>query len=85
MFIDTHFKPVSHVDPNDIEGGVPGEECEPATQEKNTNTTALVSEDPDTIKIRFPFHASRVPAKPYAPMPAGQHSLSRTLRFRVYF
>ena len=54
-FIDTRFKPVSRMDPNDIEGGVPGEECEPATQEKNTNTTALVSEDPDTIKIRIPI------------------------------
>ena len=54
-FIDTLFKPISRVDPTDIEGGVPGEECEQAIQEKNTNTTALVSEDPDTIKIRIPI------------------------------
>ena len=53
-FIDTHFKPISRVDPNDIKGGVPGEECEQAIQAKNTNTTALVSEDPDIIKIRIP-------------------------------
>jgi hypothetical protein len=43
------------MDPNDFEGGVPGEICEQGVQGKNVNTPALVSEDPNSIKIRIPI------------------------------
>jgi hypothetical protein len=54
-FIDIGFKPTSCMDPNDFEGGVPGEICEQGVQGKNVNTPALVSEDPNSIKIRIPI------------------------------
>ena len=65
-FIDTTFKPYGRVDPNDCEGGVPGEICEQEVQEKNANTVPvlLTSEDPNSIKIRIPAthvtHSSEV-------------------------
>ena len=43
------------MDPNDTEGGVPGEIGEQAIQGGNANTTAPVSEDPNSIKIRIPI------------------------------
>ena len=51
-FINIDFKPTGHTDPNDTEGGVPGEICEQGT---NANTTALTSDDPNSIKIRIPI------------------------------
>ena len=54
-FIDISFKPISRVDPNDTEGGVPGEIREQAIQGGNANTTAPISEDPNSIKIRIPI------------------------------
>ena len=51
-FINTEFKPIGRTDPNDIEGGVPGEICE---QGGNANITALASDDPNLIKIRIPI------------------------------
>lgn len=54
-FIDIGFKLISHVDLNDTEGGVPGEIGEQAIQEGNANTTAPISEDPNSIKIWIPI------------------------------
>ena len=54
-FINTSFKPISCADPNDTEGGVPGEICEQEIQGQNANTTAHVSEDPNSIRIRIPL------------------------------
>ena len=42
-FIDTGFKPISHMDPNDTEGGVPGEICEQAVLVTNS---PCMPEDP---------------------------------------
>ena len=58
-FIDINFRPTGRVDLNDTEGGVPGEICEQDVQGSNANTTALTSEDPNSIKIRIP--ASHLP------------------------
>jgi hypothetical protein len=59
-FLDINFKPTSRVDLNDTEGNVPGEICEQGVQGRNANTTALTSDDPNSIKIRLPaLHLTR--------------------------
>jgi hypothetical protein len=58
-FIDVEFKPYGHVDPDDSEGGVPGEICERKVDAKITNTTPLVDDNPNSIKIRIPI-ANRI-------------------------
>ena len=59
-FIDIGFKPISRVDPNDTEGGVPGEICEQVVRGGNVNTMALTGEDPNSIRIRIPIsHLAR--------------------------
>ena len=52
--INVTFKPYGCVDPNDNEGGVPGENCEHGTQGTDVNTTLLTDDNPNSIKIRIP-------------------------------
>ena len=53
-FIDIAFKPYGRADPDDSEGGVPGEICERRVPVKITDTTPLADDDPNSIKIRIP-------------------------------
>ena len=74
-FIDTTFKPYGRVDPKDCEGGVPGEICEQEVHEKNMNTATvpLISDDPNSIKIRIPITHQRAGHDAGEPTPVVGH------------
>ena len=53
-FISLAFKPHGCTDPNDCEGGVPGEIDEHTVQKNNMKMVPQTSEDPNSIKIQIP-------------------------------
>lgn len=53
-FINPAFKPHGRTDPNDCEGGVPGEIDEHTVRNYNMKMAPQTSEDPNSIKIRIP-------------------------------
>jgi len=63
-FINLNFKPYGHMDPNDCEGSVPGENCEQGVQGENVNMIPLTSVNPNSIKIQIPVaHPHCVPMR----------------------
>jgi hypothetical protein len=54
-FIDLAFRPYGRTDPNDTEGGVPGEVYEQEIQGENTQ---LTGGSPNSIKIRIPMRSA---------------------------
>ena len=53
-FIDIAFKPHGRTDPDDSEGGVPGEICERTIPATMTNTMRHIDENTNAFKIRIP-------------------------------
>jgi hypothetical protein len=54
-FINIAFKPHGQMNPNDIEGYVPGEICEQGPQGKNMKMMPPTSKDPNSIKLQIPI------------------------------
>jgi hypothetical protein len=62
-FISLTFVPHGCMDPNDCEGGMPGEIYKHVVQKNNVKTVLQTNEDPNSIKIQIPVLSQSMPGQ----------------------